>query len=283
MTTHEMESGLVVVTDDVAEHRESRALRQAPRQGPQNPHELVAMGIQQGIAPEALMQLMDRAERWEANVARSAFVAAMAAFKADPPIIRKTKTVKMRLKNGGELAYKHAPLDEAAREIGRAMAPHGLSFRWETQQEDRKITVTCIVEHEGGHSTRTTLSGPPDESGQKNPVQMVGSTVTYLERYTLMAATGVATSDDDDDGRLFDQRPQEPEQDPYIPEQKAIELKERLEAIGFEEGPFLRLVGRTLKIDPPESMFQIPPAALRACENWLRERELASEPGEGEA
>jgi hypothetical protein len=43
--------------------------------------------------------------------------------------------------------------------------------------------------------------GCADATGNKNPVQQIGSTVTYLQRYTLLAATGLATSDSDDDGR----------------------------------------------------------------------------------
>src|SRR5207245_959863 len=35
----------------------------------------------------------------------------------------------------------------------------------------------------------------------KNAVQAVGSTVSYLQRYTLLAGTGMAAADQDDDGR----------------------------------------------------------------------------------
>ena len=42
------------------------------------------------------------------------------------------------------------------------------------------------------------MSGPLDESGQKNALQQAGSSVTYLQRYTLLAATGMSTSEDTD-------------------------------------------------------------------------------------
>ena len=45
----------------------------------------------------------------------------------------------------------------------------------------------------------TTLSGPPDTTGSKNDLQSIGSTISYLQRYTLLALTGLATFDMDDD------------------------------------------------------------------------------------
>ena len=42
------------------------------------------------------------------------------------------------------------------------------------------------------------MSAGRDDSGNKNSIQAVGSTTTYLQRYTLKAALGLAASDDDD-------------------------------------------------------------------------------------
>lgn len=269
------QNGVLVVEDDTARHREQRALQRTQEQ--QGPQAMIMRAIEKGIDAEALTRLMEQVERWQEREARNAFVAAMAAFKADPPVVRKTKKARVPTKGGGKIEYNYAPLDEAASIIGKAMARHGLSFRWEIEQgEQGLIIVHCIVEHEAGHGTKTTLFGRPDGSGQKNDAQQVGSTLTYLERYTLTAASGIATTEGlDDDGRGAPEAP--PREPEFIPEEKAIEFRDRLAAIGFEEEPFLRLVGRTLRADPPETMFQIPPAALKACENWIREREQAAE------
>jgi hypothetical protein len=43
------------------------------------------------------------------------------------------------------------------------------------------------------------MSGPHDQSGGKNAIQAIASTVTYLERHTAIAITGVAVSDEEDD------------------------------------------------------------------------------------
>ena len=58
--------------------------------------------------------------------------------------------------------------------------------------------VTCNLAHEAGHSEETTLSGPADNTGNKNAIQAIGSTLTYLQRYTLVQALGLAAAQDDD-------------------------------------------------------------------------------------
>jgi hypothetical protein len=71
---------------------------------------------------------------------------------------------------------------------------------WETHQDDKgNVGVTCHITHAQGHRESVSLKGPIDESGNKNRIQAVGSTVSYLERYTLLAALGLATGEDDDD------------------------------------------------------------------------------------
>jgi hypothetical protein len=49
-----------------------------------------------------------------------------------------------------------------------------------------------------------TMQAGKDESGKKNAIQQVASTNTYLQRYTFLAITGLATKGQDDDGAAFD-------------------------------------------------------------------------------
>lgn len=163
------------------------------------PMQMLAMAIDRGADVAMLERLMTLQERWEANEARKAFVAALSAFKADPPTVTKNKTVNYG-EGSRKTVYDHATLDQVASVIGAALSKHGLSHRWETEQMDGgMIRVTCILQHQGGHSERVTLQATPDTSGSKNHIQAVGSTVTYLQRYTLLAATGLAAKDQDDD------------------------------------------------------------------------------------
>ena len=54
--------------------------------------------------------------------------------------------------------------------------------------------MTCVLSHRDGHFEETTLTAGRDDSGKKNAIQQVGSTITYLQRYTLKAALGLAAA-----------------------------------------------------------------------------------------
>lgn len=164
------------------------------------PMQMLSAAVAKGVDTEQLTKLMDLQERWEKNEARKAFVVALNAFKANPPEILKNKHVEFQTSKG-ITKYDHATLDNVSDSIGKALAEHGISHRWEVEQpEGGKIRVTCVLTHAQGHSERVPLQAGGDESGGKNSIQGVGSTVTYLQRYTLLAATGMAVKGGDDDG-----------------------------------------------------------------------------------
>lgn len=160
------------------------------------PMMLLQIAMEQGADIDKLSKLMELQERWEKGEARKAFVHAMGIFKQNPPQIVKDKQVAF-----GQTKYKHAELDQVSSVLGASLARVGISHRWEIAQSDTRITVRCILTHELGHAESVELSAAADTSGQKNSIQAIASTVSYLERYTLLAATGTATGEADDDGR----------------------------------------------------------------------------------
>lgn len=164
------------------------------------PSHLLAMAVEQGADLDKLEKLMALQERWEAGEARKAFVAAMAAFKAEPMEILKRKLVSFG-QGANKTEYKHAELSDAIDVIVPAMGKHGLSHSWTVKQAGAAITVACVITHQLGHSETVEITAEPDKSGGKNAIQSVASTISYLERYTLLAATGMATKGMDDDGR----------------------------------------------------------------------------------
>lgn len=156
------------------------------------------------------------------------FVAAMAEFKANPPDIVKGKQVAF-----GQTRYSHATLAMVTDAIVEALARHGISHRWKTEQTDGSIRVTCILTHRAGHSEATTLDAPPENSGQKNTLQQIGSALTYLQRYTLLAATGLSTRDQtDDDARGHSTA------EPRITDQQAADLQALIEERGRDLARF---------------------------------------------
>jgi hypothetical protein len=216
--------------------------------GDLTPVQMLGIAVSRGADLEYVKQLMDLKDRWEATESRKAYVTAMAAFKAEPLKILKTKQVSIP----GGAKFAHATLADVVDGIVAALSKHGLSHKWELQQEGDRITVTCILTHEAGHSERTTLSGLPDDSGRKNGIQQIASTVTYLQRYTLMAATGLAAKDMDDDGRGAG-TPK-----PKITEDQVANLKALLTEVGANEINFLKW----LKV---ESLSDILATNYEAC------------------
>jgi hypothetical protein len=166
------------------------------------PMQMLQIAVERGSDIAMLEKLMGLQERHEATEARKEFVSALNAFKADAPTVMKNKSAAFGGKGG--TAYGYVTLDVLCDVIGRALSEHGLSHRWEVTQADNKIRVTCILTHVRGHSERIQLEAGADTSGSKNNIQAIGSTVTYLERYTLLAATGLAARNQDDDGRAQD-------------------------------------------------------------------------------
>lgn len=193
---------------------------------PPTPSALLAMAVQQGADLDKLEKLMQLQERWEANEARKAWVAAMNAFKANAPELLKNKTVSF-----GDTSYKHATLDHVVKVITESLSKHGLSHRWAVEQLDGgSIRVTCVITHVLGHSESTSLQAGADQSGKKNNIQALGSTVTYLERYTLLAATGLAAKGMDNDGVTVER----------INEKQAADLQALMDEVKANKPAFLR-------------------------------------------
>lgn len=166
---------------------------------PVTPYDMVTQAVMNGASVDVVGKLLDLHERWEANRARKAFDAAMSDAKAEIGPIQKNRQVKFESKNGGaKTDYRHEDLAEVARTVDPILAKFGLSYRYQTEQVEGQIRVTCIVSHREGHSERNTLFAGGDSSGNKNGIQAIGSTITYLQRYTLKAALGLAASNDDD-------------------------------------------------------------------------------------
>lgn len=167
------------------------------------PMMLLQQAIVQGVSVDQLERLQLMCERWEANQARKAYYAAKNDFKRDAPVILKNKHVKITPKDSSKQGaeYDHATLDHVCDQVIPLLAKNHLSHDWKTEQNGEWIKVTCILTHAQGHSEERSLMGCPDSSGFKNPVQMIASTVTYLERYTLLMVCGLAAKGTDTDGR----------------------------------------------------------------------------------
>ncbi|GGA45904.1 ERF family protein [Pelagibacterium lentulum] len=161
------------------------------------PAAMLQQAIEKGSGVEVMERLLALQERHDAFQARKAFDNAMADLRNNLPKIIKSREVDFTSAKG-RTNYKFEDLAEITEALAGPMSDVGLSFRWYTENVQAGVKVTCRITHRDGHFEETSLVGPLDASGNKNPIQAIGSAVSYLQRYTLKAAVGIAASHDDD-------------------------------------------------------------------------------------
>jgi hypothetical protein len=127
-------------------------------------------------------KLMNLQERWEANQARKAFDEAVAAAKAEiPPIPQRDRPQRK----------KYADFAAIAKVVDPIIGAHGLSYRFRTTQTDKHQRhlhpITQGRPQRGNHALRAGRY-----HGNKNAIQAIGSTLTYLQRYSLVQMLGLA-------------------------------------------------------------------------------------------
>lgn len=213
------------------------ALAQQPAQGaiqgaghaiPQQPLSVIEQAIRTGATAdqlERLLQLqvaadnhklemlrekrrMDEEDRSKA--AKAAFLRDLAAFRGESIIIPKTRFVD----RGRAGSFMQAEYGVAAALMSPALSKHGFSFRhdmkfgakrWMTdgmESDAPWVYVTCFLEHRDGHTERLDLDGPPGDMSANTAVQNMQVTASYLKRQSLLAITGTATQEEDDENGM---------------------------------------------------------------------------------
>jgi len=170
-----------------------------------SPSEMMQLAISNGVDLSKIEKLLELQERWEKNSSVKAYNLAMSEFKANPPKIDKDRKVGYSTSKGN-VGYSHASLYNVVDKITSELSKYGLSASWRTQQSGKEITVTCRISHSMGHFEETSLTAGADESGSKNSIQALGSTITYLQRYSILSLTGLATADSDTDGIVVEEK-----------------------------------------------------------------------------
>ena len=121
---------------------------------------------------------------------------AMAAFAAEI-----TNPTKDQQANAGQYSYKYAGLDRVLAHVRPVLAKHGLFITQDVQIDaDGVLLLLTTVHHASG---QTLEFGPVRVRAGQNP-QQIGSNVTYMRRYALVSALGIA-ADEDDDGAAASQ------------------------------------------------------------------------------
>lgn len=166
------------------------------------PMRLIELAITQGADVEKLEKLMALQERWNEQQAKKSYFESLSQMQAEMPVIRKLKQAAFNTKSGGQMSYSYASLEDITEQIKPMLLKFGFSYRFEQSFNAGLIAITCVITHKDGHSESCSMPGTPDMSGNKNALQQAASAVTYLRRYTLTGALGIATADTDIDGRM---------------------------------------------------------------------------------
>jgi hypothetical protein len=225
---------------------------------PVTPMALIDRAMQSNASIEKLQQLFDLQIRFEENEAKKAYFKAVAAFKSETITILKTKHVKFTTQKG-VTEYNHEELGTVVKTVIPFLGKHGLSHKWIIDQPDGKVKITCILSHELGYSESTAIEGPRDDSGGKNFIQSIKSTVSYLERITFLAITGLAAEEQDDDGRTS-----EAPTEPLIDDEQLANLDALILETGADVGKFLVYMKVRQITDIPSKAYPLAVKALEA-------------------
>lgn len=210
------------------EMKEAESVTETQAIAPRTPADLLALAIQSNLDLDKLEKLMELQERWDAQQAKRAFFDALTRFQEMVPDILKTK-------KGYE--YVYAPLGDIEKVIKSPLAACGLSKRWEQEEADGKITIACVITHRDGHSERSPI-GPVDPTSLEktkamNTIQQRGAVITYMQRYSLISALGLATADADVDARVG--QPIE-----YITESQVSDLEALIQEVKADKSRFCK-------------------------------------------
>lgn len=158
--------------------------------------ELMAQAVDTGNM-DTIERVFALRQELKREAAKEAFFTALSRFQSLVPEIPKRK------KGYG---YLYAPLGAIEKAIKDAARECGLSKRWVLVEDADVITVSCVVTHTEGHSESTSI-GPVgwdllEKTERMNGLQHRAAVIQYLQRYTAVAALGLATADEDTDGGI---------------------------------------------------------------------------------
>ncbi len=108
---------------------------------------------------------------------------------------------------------KYADLASVIDAVRPALAKHGLAFIQEVTERDQGVYVETVVVHESGEMYRCGKLPIP---APKQDPHGYGSAISYGKRYSLMAAFGVPSADDDGNAAVASKPASKPANKPPI-------------------------------------------------------------------
>lgn len=150
------------------------------------------LALNPDLPVEKLEKLLEMQLRVRELEAREAYAAALSRLQPNLPVIQERGEVAGR--------YKYALWEDVISVITPLLASEGFSLSFRTSSTVDSVTVTGVLTHSKGHHEETSLTLPLDSSGNKAPVQAIGSSTSYGKRYTAGALLNLRMGETDDDG-----------------------------------------------------------------------------------
>jgi len=121
--------------------------------------------------------------------ASSDLVAALGALDD----LKRDRTAKVETKGGGSYSYAYTDLAGVLGAVRPVLAVHGFAVVQPVATDSGSVVVWTELVHRTGER----FPSPALSMRQPDGAQALGSLLTYLRRYSLLAALGLATEDDD--------------------------------------------------------------------------------------
>ncbi len=159
----------------------------------------IEKALASGASVEALEKLLVMRKELKGEHAKEAFIAAMANFQRECPVIIKDKVVNDKY---GKLRYKYAPMDSIVNQVREYIGKNGLSYTIDVNNENGILTAIVKITHILGHSETSSFQVPIDKDGFMSAPQKYAAASTFAKRYALNNALGILTGDEDTDAVL---------------------------------------------------------------------------------
>lgn len=155
---------------------------------------------------------------------------------------------------------KYADLSSVLEEVLPLLSKHGLVLIQSLAGTETSPTLETIIAHVSGENIKSTA---PLFAKELTP-QGLGSAITYMRRYSLMAILGISTTDEDDDGQraskpVQQSKPQPQQQKPIVTQAFNDKMKQ-----GPQIKPSIPLTQKLVnhapgaKNNPPQDMAPFP-------------------------
>jgi hypothetical protein len=164
--------------------------------------------LERGAAdPNVPIERLDRLallyERMVVREAETKFNAALVRMQPKLPMLEERGQITGP---DGTVRATYAKWEDTVEVVRPILARHGFSLSFKPGRSPRGVpTVTGVLRHETGHKEGAEIELPADNSGDKNPVQAVGSTMSYGQRYVAKMLLNLVSRGEDDDGQAAGQ------------------------------------------------------------------------------